>query len=87
MPYSYVSNLNYKRQWVWIFLCGYVQFLKSTQILSFPLFLQIITISDNQVTSSTCYLNLTTNILYVLFNNCATFLHITTNFQNDLQGL
>jgi len=39
--------------------------------LSFPLFLRIITIGDNQVISftCTCCINLTINILFVLFNN------------------
>jgi hypothetical protein len=71
MPYSYVWNLIYKRQWVWIFLCGYVQFLKSIQILNFWFFLQIIIIGDNQVTSSTCCINLATNVLSILFYNCS----------------
>jgi hypothetical protein len=67
MPYSYVWNLICKRQWVWIFLCGYIQFLKSTQILNFLFFLRIITISDNQIIYSICCINLTINILFVLF--------------------
>jgi len=50
-----INNLINKRYMYGSFFMVALSFLKSTQILSFPFFLSIITIGDKQVAFSTCY--------------------------------
>jgi hypothetical protein len=63
MPYNYIQNLIYARQWVWVFLYGYVQFSETY----FLFFLGTTIIGDNQVAPSIGYINPVTNNLSMFY--------------------